>query len=148
MIRRPPRSTQRSTLFPYTTLFRSLALHVIDRGLPATNAGSNPLGDGGRQIRLKESPQHHSRENHPADHPNQRNELIRVERQHRRRGWRKRTLQIHVASYAFPLRAVSRGNIRSVKSTRSASSATSRRNCSTLSTNSAWSSPVPPELGA
>src|SRR5213592_1502486 len=24
MIRRPPRSTQRSTLFPYTTLFRSL----------------------------------------------------------------------------------------------------------------------------
>src|SRR6187431_2864268 len=28
MIRRPPRSTQQSTLFPYTTLFRSLALLV------------------------------------------------------------------------------------------------------------------------
>src|SRR5213075_3590340 len=27
MIRRPPRSTQQGTLFPYTTLFRSLVLH-------------------------------------------------------------------------------------------------------------------------
>src|SRR5216110_3593548 len=27
MIRRPPRSTQAHTLFPYTTLFRSLDLH-------------------------------------------------------------------------------------------------------------------------
>src|SRR3546814_14020162 len=27
MIRRPPRSTRTDTLFPYTTLFRSLALH-------------------------------------------------------------------------------------------------------------------------
>src|SRR5216110_1998505 len=27
MIRRPPRSTQAHTLFPYTTLFRSLPLH-------------------------------------------------------------------------------------------------------------------------
>src|SRR6186997_3707576 len=27
MIRRPPRSTQQPTLFPYTTLFRSLAAH-------------------------------------------------------------------------------------------------------------------------
>jgi hypothetical protein len=26
MIRRPPRSTQNETLFPYTTLFRSVAL--------------------------------------------------------------------------------------------------------------------------
>src|SRR5213592_5278697 len=30
MIRRPPRSTQRSTLFPYTTLFRSLHLTGYD----------------------------------------------------------------------------------------------------------------------
>src|SRR5881392_4378930 len=28
MIRRPPRSTQRTTLFPYTTLFRSVAIMV------------------------------------------------------------------------------------------------------------------------
>src|SRR6188474_3926303 len=30
MIRRPPRSTRRYTLFPYTTLFRSLPLAVVD----------------------------------------------------------------------------------------------------------------------
>src|SRR3546814_3401715 len=28
MIRRPPRSTRTDTLFPYTTLFRSLPLHL------------------------------------------------------------------------------------------------------------------------
>src|SRR3546814_7153622 len=28
MIRRPPRSTRTDTLFPYTTLFRSIALHI------------------------------------------------------------------------------------------------------------------------
>src|SRR3546814_17523679 len=30
MIRRPPRSTRTDTLFPYTTLFRSLRLMAID----------------------------------------------------------------------------------------------------------------------
>src|SRR3546814_13920326 len=29
MIRRPPRSTRTDTLFPYTTLFRSVQLHAI-----------------------------------------------------------------------------------------------------------------------
>src|SRR3546814_6143181 len=29
MIRRPPRSTRTDTLFPYTTLFRSLLLHPL-----------------------------------------------------------------------------------------------------------------------
>src|SRR3546814_17573974 len=34
MIRRPPRSTRTDTLFPYTTLFRSLALaFALDAGL-------------------------------------------------------------------------------------------------------------------
>src|SRR3546814_20662153 len=33
MIRRPPRSTRTDTLFPYTTLFRSAALHpAVDSG--------------------------------------------------------------------------------------------------------------------
>src|SRR3546814_13109662 len=31
MIRRPPRSTRTDTLFPYTTLFRSLGGHVGDQ---------------------------------------------------------------------------------------------------------------------
>src|SRR3546814_12676820 len=34
MIRRPPRSTRTDTLFPYTTLFRSLALADQGVGLP------------------------------------------------------------------------------------------------------------------
>src|SRR3546814_1016026 len=32
MIRRPPRSTRTDTLFPYTTLFRSLALQAFEAG--------------------------------------------------------------------------------------------------------------------
>src|SRR3546814_15153323 len=36
MIRRPPRSTRTDTLFPYTTLFRSvLAMAADDRAVPA-----------------------------------------------------------------------------------------------------------------
>src|SRR3546814_1217704 len=34
MIRRPPRATRTDTLFPYTTLFRSIAIAVaVDRGV-------------------------------------------------------------------------------------------------------------------
>src|SRR3546814_2503180 len=35
MIRRPPRSTRTDTLFPYTTLFRSLAFSVRGIGIDA-----------------------------------------------------------------------------------------------------------------
>jgi argininosuccinate lyase len=45
MIRRPPRSTQPTTLFPYTTLFRSgyatatdLADYLVKKGLPFRDA--------------------------------------------------------------------------------------------------------------
>src|SRR3546814_4200710 len=31
MIRRPPRSTRTDTLFPYTTLFRSMAIDAVER---------------------------------------------------------------------------------------------------------------------
>src|SRR3546814_7917272 len=47
MIRRPPRSTRTDTLFPYTTLFRSVA---IVRTLPA-RAIEQPAGDVGRDQR-------------------------------------------------------------------------------------------------
>src|SRR3546814_4460188 len=40
MIRRPPRSTRTDTLFPYTTLFRSEALHQPDDD--AARSGSQP----------------------------------------------------------------------------------------------------------
>src|SRR3546814_10267173 len=40
MLRRPPRSTRTDTLFPYTTLFRSVVLHpgfqLLDAAGPAT----------------------------------------------------------------------------------------------------------------
>src|SRR3546814_17735830 len=39
MIRRPPRSTRTDTLFPYTTLFRSLAAAPVAVA-PATNAAA------------------------------------------------------------------------------------------------------------
>src|SRR3712207_8564573 len=44
MIRRPPRST----LFPYTTLFRSLAvaIHIADSKRKRTNAGRRVIGVG------------------------------------------------------------------------------------------------------
>src|SRR3546814_15568016 len=44
MIRRPPRSTRTDTLFPYTTLFRSLsaALEMNPRGVIAVRASPAP----------------------------------------------------------------------------------------------------------
>src|SRR3546814_4359278 len=42
MIRRPPRSTRTDTLFPYTTLFRSLVSRLVDPGLDRRRA----LADG------------------------------------------------------------------------------------------------------
>src|SRR3546814_14450681 len=38
MIRRPPRSTRTDTLFPYTTLFRSLESRVLNRAGQLTGA--------------------------------------------------------------------------------------------------------------
>src|SRR3546814_9141982 len=59
MIRRPPRSTRTDTLFPYTTLFRSLpaqhgagrnhrAAEIADAGRVAPGAGPVALGFAGR----------------------------------------------------------------------------------------------------
>src|SRR3546814_10441831 len=52
MIRRPPRSTRTDTLFPYTTLFRSVANRpqrrdgeVGERGLEAAEALTGEFGD-------------------------------------------------------------------------------------------------------
>src|SRR3546814_1965029 len=42
MIRRPPRSTRTDTLFPYTTLFRSL---LLETGSRDRRANLNTLGD-------------------------------------------------------------------------------------------------------
>src|SRR3546814_2646524 len=49
MIRRPPRSTRTDTLFPYTTLFRSLPLgeHAGHEGLDQPPLPARIGGDGG-----------------------------------------------------------------------------------------------------
>src|SRR3546814_1672285 len=52
MIRRPPRSTRTDTLFPYTTLFRSLGLTFLLR-LGATLGRRLRLGDSDRLARLQ-----------------------------------------------------------------------------------------------
>src|SRR3546814_4711241 len=49
MIRRPPRSTRTDTLFPYTTLFRSLAAGVVEAFEPGGQPHRNTGRRGGRQ---------------------------------------------------------------------------------------------------
>src|SRR3546814_4269743 len=53
MIRRPPRSTRTDTLFPYTTLFRSLSLY------PARPARAERGGDDGEVGGLLQLPRPH-----------------------------------------------------------------------------------------
>src|SRR3546814_1506889 len=50
MIRRPPRSTRTDTLFPYTTLFRSLGERGAERGDGTRGGGQqhDPVADAGR----------------------------------------------------------------------------------------------------
>src|SRR3546814_10150768 len=54
MIRRPPRSTRTYTLFPYTTLFRSIdgaCVFVLDqKGLQATPLNTQALQQGGQGV--------------------------------------------------------------------------------------------------
>src|SRR3546814_10593595 len=45
MIRRPPRSTRTDTLFPYTTLFRSLAAPTSPASLRRTNDGKKAMAE-------------------------------------------------------------------------------------------------------
>src|SRR3546814_5279731 len=57
MIRRPPRSTRTDTLFPYTTLFRSAAIHArsfvrLSRHASQKNTGPGYRFGGGAQCRL------------------------------------------------------------------------------------------------
>src|SRR3546814_10499922 len=45
MIRRPPRSTRTDTLFPYTTLFRSVLHQLIDGQLGIVDEGQATVDD-------------------------------------------------------------------------------------------------------
>src|SRR3546814_18186210 len=60
MIRRPPRSTRTDTLFPYTTLFRSIAYQQCDRRaersrgrIPGRGVGDPVAGDAIAQARCQ-----------------------------------------------------------------------------------------------
>src|SRR3546814_19803190 len=46
MIRRPPRATRTDTLFPYTTLFRSLGFAVANKLADRPNKAIAVIGDG------------------------------------------------------------------------------------------------------
>src|SRR3546814_13724905 len=54
MIRRPPRSTRTDTLFPYTTLFRSLRASASLRTLLRARLPSDPPGEGFTRARRVE----------------------------------------------------------------------------------------------
>src|SRR3546814_8066640 len=51
MLRRPPRSTRTDTLFPYTTLFRSIRRHRASGRRAYLAAGQEELGLSGRDRR-------------------------------------------------------------------------------------------------
>src|SRR3546814_18862189 len=58
MIRRPPRSTRTDTLFPYTTLFRSVLIVLLLRliGIEPVAAQDDPQGEIGRLRRVDIQP--------------------------------------------------------------------------------------------
>src|SRR3546814_7692022 len=72
MIRRPPRSTRTDTLFPYTTLFRSLRPHLRRRAFGHAPAGRRPEGElrsPGRPARPQGGEPAGGRLNSKADRP-------------------------------------------------------------------------------
>src|SRR3546814_3165750 len=56
MIRRPPRSTRTDTLFPYTTLFRSVGLGDRNRQLARQQAGERLAEVGRHQVGVGDPP--------------------------------------------------------------------------------------------
>src|SRR3546814_2261247 len=60
MIRRPPRSTRTDTLFPYTTLFRSLSEGIESEDVPVEMAPPKPRIAGATVSTAKRSEEHTS----------------------------------------------------------------------------------------
>src|SRR2546430_11169306 len=73
MIRRPPRST----LFPYTTLFRSLGLSVVQRLLVVRRGGDDVPATRPRSPRSRSRPPHRSEE-HTSELQSQSNLVCRL----------------------------------------------------------------------
>src|SRR3546814_6577942 len=77
MIRRPPRSTRTDTLFPYTTLFRSLQLHCKPRVIiaPALRSDEADLSLRGRQRVVPQQSFHPARS---EEHTSELQSLMRI----------------------------------------------------------------------
>src|SRR3546814_6359173 len=75
MIRRPPRSTRTDTLFPYTTLFRSLvhAVRQPARARPAVERGGHR-----RRMALRPAPVADLRRNRSEEHTSELQSLMRI----------------------------------------------------------------------
>src|SRR3546814_4935813 len=71
MIRRPPRSTRTDTLFPYTTLFRSLRTCALRVAVPLPREACAPLPPRSRQC-LSDAPERPARFQKRRDNPHQR----------------------------------------------------------------------------
>src|SRR3546814_2625702 len=73
MIRRPPRSTRTDTLFPYTTLFRSLLERLVELRIDQRHRGAGMLDDVADLLRVQ--PEVHRDDDAPEDaHSEERSE--------------------------------------------------------------------------
>src|SRR3546814_1154803 len=71
MIRRPPRSTRTDTLFPYTTLFRSVLGHLLQQ-LVLVDAGEH-VAEG-----LEQGLEHQAAEDRSEEHTSELQSLMRI----------------------------------------------------------------------
>src|SRR3546814_9841956 len=89
MIRRPPRSTRTDTLFPYTTLFRSVACHILACGqslartqmpirVPEVKQVARRLSDGSGNFRDERYPALLDFEKRSEEHTSELQSLMRI----------------------------------------------------------------------
>src|SRR3546814_4211535 len=95
MIRRPPRSTRTDTLFPYTTLFRSVAVAGCAQAPRSTAAGSASCESGryGPIHRSQPSP----RVSRSEEHTSELQSLMRIS--YAVFCLKKKNLQTHIPTY-------------------------------------------------
>src|SRR3546814_4027305 len=74
MKRRPPRSTRTDTLFPYTTLFRSLLGHARSRPARRLDARARRLAD----ARAHPGPERHPGSHRSEEHTSELQSLMRI----------------------------------------------------------------------
>src|SRR3546814_1730965 len=79
MIRRPPRSTRTDTLFPYTTLFRSVRfVRPSPRGAPARHCQTGVREHGQSRVATPANPPHHLKAIRSEEHTSELQSLMRI----------------------------------------------------------------------